>query len=468
MLPRSPDSQPSTAATAMWLVKLRWAALTGQAAAVVAAQALFQVVLPIGWIAAVLVAEVAFNLAVTSWIKRHPGALGDGHLGTQLAGDLAAITALLYLCGGPANPFNFLYLVHVALASVVASARIAWGAVVVSSLAYGSLFVQSVPLQFEASEPRPVVTGADSAPHPDADGPHPPHGHHHAATPEANEAPPSASTGNDAHGGHAGHTDAEMALHLRGMWVAFVVAAVFIVNFITRVQRTLSAQRLALEASRLRAERAERLASLGTLAAGAAHELATPLASIGIAASELAHEVDGHAREDVLMIQGQVERCRSVLQRMSAELGLTAGEGRRETDFATIVDMATDGLRLPEQLIVTGEDVRFATRMGPLASALRPLIDNAVAAGDGDGRVEIHAQRTDDSLVITVRDDGPGMPADVLERVGEPFFTTKALGEGVGLGVYVARSIAEQLGGTLHLRSVDGDGVRATLTLPLA
>ena len=130
-----------------------------------------------------------------------------------------------------------------------------------------------------------------------------------------------------------------MELHLRGMWVAFGVAASFIVYFLLRVRRALAQRETELARSRLMAARQERLASLATLAAGAAHELSTPLATIAVVMKELqrrASLVDAGASvmDDLRLVREQVDRCRAILERMSSDAGETIGEGARGHDGA--------------------------------------------------------------------------------------------------------------------------------------
>ena len=407
--------------------------MLGQIAAIIVAVFALDVDLPVPALLGVLIAEFAFNVGAFVWIRRQPSRLGEGHVATQLFADLTVLTALLFLSGGPENPFNFLYLVHVALACSVASARLAWVVALVSSIAFGGLFFYNVPL---------TVGGMPSM-------------------------------GHGAHAGHGGHADT-MTLHLRGMWVAFVVAAGFIVYFVTRVQT-------ALRGFQARAQRAERLAALGTLAAGAAHELATPLASIAIAARELERGANDETREDIAAIRSQVDRCRDVLRRMSSEVGLTAGEGARTTTLPALIHAALDGLQGAKQVRVDADDVTMETLIAPVVSALRPLIDNALdataeqraanlratdAKSQEKSCVHVRAFRDSEFVHFQIMDTGSGLTREATERVGEPFFTTKPVGAGVGLGVYVARSIAEQLGGELTIESESGQGTTATLRIP--
>ena len=123
-----------------------------------------------------------------------------------------------------------------------------------------------------------------------------------------------------------------MSLHLQGMWVAFGVAASFIVYFLLRVRRALERHERELDAARAAGQRQERLASLATLAAGAAHELMTPLSTIAVIAGDLQRDLaqpgaSPRAVEDARLVRAEVDRCRAIIERMRADAGDTAGEG---------------------------------------------------------------------------------------------------------------------------------------------
>ena len=100
-----------------------------------------------------------------------------------------------------------------------------------------------------------------------------------------------------------------------------------------------------------------------------------------------------------------------------------------------------------------------------LAQALRGLLQNGLDASGPEGRVHLCVAKSSDRVRIIVHDEGPGMDAATLERAGEPFFTTKEPGRGMGLGLFLARSVIERLGGTLQLDSSVGAGVTAVVEL---
>jgi two-component system sensor histidine kinase RegB len=224
------------------------------------------------------------------------------------------------------------------------------------------------------------------------------------------------------------------------------------------------------------AARQERLASLATLAAGAAHELSTPLSTIAVIAKELEHAVarltvPGGVAEDVRLVRAEVERCRAILARMSADAGEAMGEAFVRSPSAELVDRALSGLETgPAIRAVVDERVRgLALSVPPraLGQALHGVLKNAQDASPPHAVVSLAVARVGDRVEFTVRDDGPGMPPEVLARVGEPFFTTKATGKGMGLGVFLARTVVERLGGAVTFETAERRGTTARIGVPL-
>jgi two-component system sensor histidine kinase RegB len=116
--------------------------------------------------------------------------------------------------------------------------------------------------------------------------------------------------------------------------------------------------------------------------------------------------------------------------------------------------------------VAAGAAVRGPPRA--LGDALRGLLKNAVQASPPDREVILRVSAEHDRVRASVRDAGPGMPPEILARVGEPFFTTKGPGDGMGLGLFLTRALAEQLGGEFHIVSHPGSGTEAWIELPAA
>jgi two-component system sensor histidine kinase RegB len=267
----------------------------------------------------------------------------------------------------------------------------------------------------------------------------------------------------------------EYSWHMRGMWVAFGLAACFIVYFIQRVLRELRSIEEQLATSRERATRGEAVAALAMLSAGAAHELASPLSTIALASGELlrhlpADATGAAAREDVWLIKSQVERCRAILDQLALEAGDAHGSSFGAVSWPAILEQGLSGFDRRRLTIETpaGEPLKLTGPLGAISQALRNLVSNAFDASGPNGAVRLAVSEQRGELAFSVADDGPGMSESVLARATEPFFTTKPRGQGMGLGLFLAQSVAEQMGGRLELTSQAGQGTRAKLVFPLA
>ena len=397
--------------------------MVGQLATILFVHQVMQIRLPLAPLATLVAIEAASNLIGALWLRRG-GGVREWHLAATLACDVMILTGLLFFTGGPFNPFSFLFLVHIALATIVLRAGWTWALVGLSLACSGALFYghRWLPLEPEGA------------------------------------------------GRHADH----MRIHLQGMWVAFGVAAGFIVYFVTRIRRALARREEDLAVQRGVAVRNEKLVSLATLAAGAAHELATPLGTIAVVTREierLAEQGRPCPLDDIRLIKSQVERCRGILMQMATDAGESTGESFTTLRLDGLLAEAVEGLPPTPPIALALGAAADASIEGPpraLAQALRVAIRNAQDASPPEGPVTIAARALDGAVEVEVLDHGPGMPPEVLARVGEPFFTTKAPGKGMGLGLFLARSLVERVGGELRISSSAGAGTRVVLRLPQA
>ncbi|MCC6876992.1 MAG: sensor histidine kinase [Sandaracinaceae bacterium] len=399
---------------AAWLIRLRWWVLLAQALAVASAamEGQRELAWPLG-----LLAAVALSNGLLTWLER--GAPGEGvarttsWVGPVLLADTLFLTALLQLTGGPMNPFSVLYLVHITIAAMLLDARWVWPLVAASLAGFALLF----PLQ----------------------------------------------TQDQMHG---------IGLHLQGMWLAFAVASCLIASFVSSLSRQLGDRDRELALARERSARADRLAALTSLAASAAHELGTPIGTIAIAAGELARTLEqeggsARAREDVTLIRDEIRRCRQVLDELSTRAGELPGEGASTMRLDELLSAVA--LRLPadRQSRLRVEADAGATRLPRAAVTLAclSLVRNAFAASDAGAQVELHARLEGEAeVVFEVRDRGAGMSEEALARAGEPFYSTRD--GGLGLGLFLVKALADRLGGRLELESALGRGTTARLVLP--
>jgi two-component system sensor histidine kinase RegB len=403
-----------------WLVRLRWGAVVGQLLTISVVKVFLELAIPVLPLLILVTIEASSNAL---WTLRRPGTeVRDWWLGATMVLDVLVFSGLLFFTGGPVNPFSFLYLVPIALASVILSSGWTWALVLLSMACSGVLFAWHRPLELGRS--------------------------------------------------HAEH----MMLHLRGMWVAFGVGAAFIVYFLRRIRRALAQREAELAESRSLAARQEKLAALATMAAGAAHELSTPLATIAVVAKEMQRHAEQSSAtaaviEDVRLVRSQVERCRAILERMCADAGEAMGETFVVSAIGELVSRALAGLAGGDrvQSVVDPQLAALTLRVPPraLSEAIRGVLKNAQEVSPPDQPPRMTVQRVNGVIQFVVADHGPGVSPEVLRRIGEPFFTTKAPGQGMGLGVFLARTIVERLGGDLQLRSETGRGTTAIIAVPV-
>lgn len=415
------DAAPNLALP--WVVRLRYAMVLGGAAT------LGGLVYFLGFYPAFLwtIAPLICVLATNVWLRR----VGSRSvlapqviLGFVFMVDTLCLTVVLGLTGGPMNPFSLLYLVQITLAAVVLQKQWVWGLGVLASVCFGLLFVLHVSLK-----------------------------------------------GSHLHSGEPG-----LSSHLAGMWIAFVIAAALISFFTSRVSNALRLREQEVLALQEHVARQERLASLVTLAAGAAHELGTPLGTIAVVARELelyaaTLEDGGAVRDDAKLIRSEVERCEHILQRMSADGAEPVGESPRAIQTGELLRQTLQEIPDPRRSQISvdadGAPADLFLPVRATVQSLAALLGNALDAGTDEAQVILRAQSRGSEVVFSVCDPGCGMSDETLRRIAEPFFTTKEPGKGMGLGTFLVRTFAQRLGGELSYQSAPGNGTTATLTLPV-
>ena len=232
-----------------------------------------------------------------------------------------------------------------------------------------------------------------------------------------------------------------------------------------------------LEEARLQLMQTEKIASLGRLAAGVAHEINNPLAGILIYADMLAKElsVNPQWREDLDEIINQTLRCKQIVTRLLEFSRQSLGE-RYSFDVNDITVRCIE-LLAHQALFHNIEFIRSLSPdlpqvvgdAGQLQQVFLNLIINAAAAMNGKGRIAIESRFDEVAQMVVVRfaDSGPGIPSEIMDKIFEPFFTTKAPGEGTGLGLSVAYGIIQQHGGSIEVENVPEGGAVFTVKLPL-
>lgn len=399
------------------LVTLRWIALATMAGAIATVRFALDIDLPVAPLTAVVLAAAALN-GFTRWRISRPWPVRPREVLAQLLADTGFLAAVLYFTGGWSNPFVSLFLLPLVIAATVMPARHAWMMAAVTFVCYTLLGFFHVPL---------------------------PHMHH--------------------------GDDGGFGLHVLGMWVSFVLSAGVIAWFVVRMAGSLRERDRELAAARERALRDQHVLALGTLAAGAAHQLGTPLATMAVMLRELEHEFrnDPELGSELRGMRQQVDQCKSIISDLVAAAGRTRGEGGHAEAIDIFLSTTVDNWRLQRPGIALSLRLEGSTppprilAERTLGHTLVTLLNNAADASGED--LEMQGHWTPEQLTVEIRDRGDGLAPATLSQVGRIPVTTKSEGHGVGL--LIANAALERFGGRVTLTNRADRGTCTRIELPL-
>lgn len=401
------DHQRSNWVRLRTLVVLRWFAISGQIIAILVASMFFQLQFAVGLAAAAVATSIVANL-VSTLLYPENRRLSEREATMMLTFDVLQLALLLYLTGGLNNPFAVLLLAPVTIAATVLHLR--------STILLGVMTMILVTLIAEWNQP--ITNGEDSV----------------LLLPD---------------------------LFRFGFWLALVTGLMFLSIYARQVTTEMHAMGDALVATQLALAREQKLTDLGGVVAAAAHELGTPLATIKLVSSELMDELStqNSLQEDAALIRDQADRCRDILHSMGRvgkdDIHL------RQAPLETVVREAG------EPHLDRGKHVTFVVaptelddprqplmlRRPEIVHGLRNLIQNAVDFAQT--KVEVESTWTPSHMIVRIRDDGPGFPASVIGRIGDPFVRRRRASadaerrpgyEGMGLGLFIAKTLLERSG----------------------
>ena len=373
--------------------------------------------LPLWPLSMVIVLFAALNFITWLRLRWMGRPVGEQELFLHLFSDVLILAALLYFTGGSTNPFVSLFLLPLTLAAAALPGRYTWAIAVTALVCYSLLMKWHFPLPYQ-------------------------------------------ERGN-------------FNLHVLGMWFGFVLSAILISYFAVKMSATLRERDRALARAREDALRDERLVALGTLAAGAAHELGTPLATMAVLAKDLEGECAARPElaEPFQVLRSQIGRCKDILAQLAVSAGQTRAEAGRDQALdhylTQLVELWRNG-----RPTVTVHRTWEGTQPPPhiiadqtLTQAITNILNNAADASEQD--VEVIGRWDDRELRLEIRDRGAGLSAAAQSHAGEPFFTTKPPGQGLGLGLFLAQSTIRRLGGNVELCNRREGGVCTRIVLPL-
>ena len=396
------------------IVRLRWVAVIGQIIAVIIIYAGLGFDLPIGWCALLIAASAWLNVFLRLRLaSRHQ--LSNQLATALLAYDILQLAALIWLTGGIENPFMVLIVAPVTVSAAGLPAR--------NTIALGILAVGATLVLIPWHSPLPW---------------------------------------------HEGQSFGLPKLYKLGMAASVATTLVFLALYAARLSKEARQMSQALAATELVLAREQKLHALDGLAAAAAHELGTPLSTIALIAKELERNVPPGSplAEDAALLKSQSERCREILRKLTQSPSESDPLVAQRTVSSLIEEAAAPYQAFDTTIAVTARpsdgiegdaaNEPVLLRRPGVVYGLGNLIENAVDFART--RVDVTARWDRETITCTIADDGTGFPPHIIDRLGEPYVTTRTIfdrdpeaeGAGLGLGFFIAKTLMERSGATVE------------------
>ncbi len=403
------------------ILTLRWLATFGQIAAIAVVAWILRFDLPILAMAPLVGVSLASN-AYLQWRSAQPR-LRESELVFYLLFDTAQLTAMLYLSGGLQNPFAAMILIYVTVAAAVLSPR---GVVAVCVFAFFSLTL----LAF-SHDPLPWRGGGLLLDR----------------------------------------------LYSCGVWASLMIAAAFISICVGRLVRDVRQMSRALTATQQALAQEQRLSAVGSLAAATAHQLGTPLNTITLIAHDFLDQFPpGHAlRADVEMLCQQSRHCKDVLGDLGRNAKIMASPAMTAPHLPlhALVNMVVDDHKLQRPGIhidmhsTESADNDLVVLLRPeLLHGLGNIVQNAIQHAAHN--VVIEWECDGEYLRLLISDDGAGFPPELIPALGEPYVQRMARRDGMGLGIFIAKTLFEKMHGDIIFSNATDGGAEVSIRLPLS
>jgi two-component system sensor histidine kinase RegB len=418
------------------IIRLRWIAVLGQLAAISIVSLVLGFYVPIGACLTVIALSAWLNVFLAvSYPSRHR--LSIPYATGLLVYDILQLAALLFLTGGMDNPFAMLMVAPVTVSAATLPLR--------NTIALGLVALAAAAFLVRFHEPLPWIPGIE--------------------------------------------LELPIAYKL-GAFAALCVSTTFIGLYAWRLTKESRQMSAALTATDIVLAREQKLHALDGLAAAAAHELGTPLSTIVLVTKELEHTIkpDNPLYEDIALLKTQALRCREILQKLTRHPGEEDPMHARVSVRAMLEEAAepyfSDKIAIDIAAAPSSETTSPGRRQPEVERrpgviyGLGNIIENA--SEFAKSRVDVTAHWNASGLTVTIADDGPGFPAEVMDNIGEPYVTTRPAetsdglleedSTGLGLGFFIAKTLLERSGATVGLANRTGgkSGAIVTVSWPRA
>lgn len=412
----------SAARENMWrLVWIRTIALLGQLAGVAFVWGYLNAQLDYLLLITVL-SGAAVVTAATAWRVRQPWLVTDTEYFIQLLIDVVFLSLLLYLSGGSTNPFISYYLVILTISAATLPWRYTWSMASLTITAYSLLLFHYQPMMLPSQGAMDHMSQGRF-----------------------------------------------FNLHVLGMWITFLISALLITYFVVKMAQAIRQQDAALAAQRETTLHDEQLLAVATLAAGTAHELGTPLSTISVLLHELQQDyADNESlQKDLALLEKQVQCCkesmRTLVDKFADQQALAQPVDLYLADILERWRVIRPDVN--EHFQVTGSTpVPLLSVDETMGQAIMNLLNNA---GDASPeRIDIELDWDAQRMRLSIRDYGRGIPAELAEKLGKPFVSTKR--KGLGLGLFLSHATVLRYSGSLVLYNHEEGGTLTELILPVS
>ena len=403
------------------LIQLRWIAVVGQIITIMVVTMGLGIELPLPHMLEVLACLIAFNIAChLRWHEYQE--VSNGELFFSLLIDVAILTIQLYLSGGTGNPFIFLYLLQIIISAVILKPWSTWTIVGITSTCIVGLAFFSMPLDLEINQ-------------------------------------------------NSGFS----SLYIQGTFVCFALNAAILVILITRIGGELRERDIQLAHIKQQAAEETHIIRMGLLASGAAHELGTPLATLSVILSDWKRmpifQNQKVLQAEIKDMEIQLQRCKAIVTGVLLSAGEARGENSVKTTFKAFLDDLVNEWKETRPVIDFEYDNQIEADLivvsdSTIKQVIFNLLDNALEATAH--KIKLVAGKTQDAIMITLTDDGPGFKSEILEKFGHPYQSTKQK-QGSGLGLFLVVNVVRKLGGSVAAHNqVQTRGAVVKITIPLS
>jgi two-component system sensor histidine kinase RegB len=418
--------ETATRKNLLLLVSLRWLAVCGQILTIFIVEAGLDIPVPLLPMGCVIAFLIGLNL-VSLYRCHIQATITNAELFAELLLDVGALTIQLYLSGGATNPFVSLFILQAVIGAVLLPPALTWILVTVASFCF--VFLTRYYREFDLS-----------------------------------------AYGQGGYGVLPDFYD----LHIYGVFVCFLLVAVLLVFFVTRINGNLRLRDQRLSELRQQAVEDEHIVRMGLLVSGAAHELGTPLTTLSVILNDWERMPALHADLDldteIDEMRAALNRCKEIVSRTLLAAGEARGEEAVRTTLAGFLDDVVAEwweTRAPAAHLDYNADIESNIVIASdtvLRQSLLNVFDNALEASPA--WVGIYAARTGDHLVVNVRDKGAGFTPGMLANFGKPYESTKNR-SGSGLGLFLVVNVFRKLGGAVEARNNPEGGAIVELRLPI-